>query len=328
MRTASAISLVIFVSAAAPAPLKERPATPITAANIQQLREIGSIAHDVFELHWMPGSDNLAVSAWEDEIDVFDSRKKTSLRKLAVGKRLVKFAFSHGGKQLAWAENNSRVTIEDLKTGKGLTIETGNAQPSIDFSPDDKWLVTGSGGKAALWDLSNGKKVREFETDAEGGITPRFSPDGNILAVGNRNSDPRLFDVATGKLLHVLPKRMTQEIRFNRAGTILATTYVDGSLGLWDVASGKLLREAKSGGEELYSVDWSPKGDLLVTSGRNAKIIIWDAKELKPLKEFDAPEWVIRARFSPDGSRIVTAGGGTTKGPDRRITIWGLAGEN
>src|SRR5205814_7480365 len=143
---------------------------------------------------------------------------------------------------------------------------------------------TGSSGKASLWSVASGKKLRDFETDAEGGITPLFSPDGKILAVGNRNSDARLFEASSGKLLYVLPKRMTQEIRFNPAGTVLATTYVDGSIGLWDVASGKSLHMEKTAGEELYTVDWNPKGDLLVTAGRNAKIIIWDAKELKTLK--------------------------------------------
>jgi len=85
-----------------------------------------------------------------------------------------------------------------------------------------------------------------------------------------------------------------------------------------------LLQEEKTAGEELYAVDWSPKGDLLVTTGHNAKIILWDAKELKPLKELDGPEWVIWARFIPDGSRLFTAGGSFQQSPDRKITIWGL----
>jgi WD40 repeat protein len=175
-----------------------------------------------------------------------------------------------------------------------------------------------------MWDPATGKKVRDFETDREGGLTPVFSRDGKYLAIGNRNSDPRLFDPATGKLLHVLPTKMTQEIRFNPASTMLATTYVDGSLGLWDVATGKSIATAKLKAEELYTVDWSPKGDLLVTAGLKAKIVIWDPKELKPLKELDAPDWVIRVRFSPDGSRIISAGGSQTGTADRKMTIWGL----
>ena len=70
---------------------------------------------------------------------------------------------------------------------------------------------------------------------------------------------------------------------------------------MWDVASGKSVATAKLPAEELYTVDWSPKGDLLVTAGSKAKIVVWEPKELKPLKELDAPDWVIRRCFSPSG---------------------------
>jgi WD40 repeat protein len=262
---------------------------------------------------------------WEGAIEILDDRTFKPLRKLAEGKRLVQFAFSRDGELLAWAENNSIANIEHLKTGKKISFDTGNSQPGLAFSPNGEWLATGGYGTAAsLWDTATGKKIRDFDTDRAGGLTPVFSSDGKTIAIGNRNSDPRLFEASTGKLLHVLPKRMTQEIRFNPSCTMLATTYVDGSIGLWDVASGKSLHLAKTEGEELYTVDWTPKGDILVTAGLNAKITLWDAKELRPLKELDAPDWVIRARFSRDGSRLFTAGGTRLKSTERKITVWGL----
>jgi len=117
---------------------------------------------------------------------------------------------------------------------------------------------------------------------------------------------------------------MTQGIRFNPAGTILATAYVDGTIGLWDVQNGKSLFQVKTSGEELYTVDWNPTGRLLVTAGLHAKITIWDATSLKPLKEFDAGNWIIAARFSRDGSRLFTAGGDMDDKSKRLISVWGL----
>jgi WD40 repeat protein len=63
---------------------------------------------------------------------------------------------------------------------------------------------------------------------------------------------------------------------------------------------------------------------VLVTAGREGKVVLWDPRELKPLRELDSPEWVIQARFSPDGTRLWTAGGGTLPGTERKIVIWGL----
>ncbi|HVK14161.1 MAG TPA: hypothetical protein VM597_35800 [Gemmataceae bacterium] len=318
---------LLFAAPVAAAPLvKEKAAPPITPRNADTVREIASIPRDASRFDFVPNTGEPAVMPWEGEIEVFDPKTLQPVRKLAAGKKLVNFSFSRDGGRLAWAENNSTVVIEDLKTGKVVSFDTGQAQPAAAFSPDGKHVATGGYGKVSgLWDVSTGKKVLHYETDTDGGLTPLFSPDGKVFALGNRNSDPRLFDAATGKLLHVLPHKMTQEIRFNPAGTLLATTYVDGGLGLWDVATGKLVRETKTWASELYTVDWNPAGDLLVTAGLAGKITLWDPLTLTALKELDAPEWVIRAKFSPDGSRVFTAGGNSTRDETRRITVWGLS---
>jgi WD40 repeat protein len=327
-RAIGAAILLITAANLEAAPLKEKPPTPISPNNVNTIREVATIDRDAARLDFLPESGDIVVTPWLGRPEVFDSRSLKPRKTMLEGKKLVQIDFSRDGARMAWVENNTRVTIEDFKTGKKISIDTGSSQPSVEFSPDGKWLATGGYGRsAALWDVASGKKLREFETDADGGLWPVFTADGKTLAIGNRNSDLRLFDPASGKLLHVLPKKMTQEIRFNPAGTIIAATYVDGCIGLWDVATGKSLHMAKSGGVELYSVDWCPKGDLLATCGLKAKIIVWDPKELKPLKEFDSPEWVIRVRFSPDGSRLLAAGGSMLPSPERRIAVFGLPGE-
>jgi WD40 repeat protein len=100
--------------------------------------------------------------------------------------------------------------------------------------------------------------------------------------------------------------------------------YVDGSVALWKVADGSLLHLRRTGAQEIYSLDWSPRGDVLVTSGRQGKITLWDGRKLSALKELETPEWVIRVRFSPDGTRLLSAGGSIQRGPDRRLTVWGV----
>jgi len=192
------------------------------------------------------------------------------------------------------------------------------------FSPDGKLLATGGYSRhAKLWDVNSGQLIRSLDCEVVGGLTPVFSPDGKTLAIGNRNSTTRLFDVDTGKLLHVLDKRMTQELRFRPDGRVLAIAYVDGSVSLWDVTGSKLLHDAHSGAKEVYTLDWSPKGDVLATAGLEGKIILWDPRGLSILKKLQAPEWVIRVRFSPDGTRLLSAGG-TTLPSDRKVVVWSV----
>jgi WD40 repeat protein len=119
---------------------------------------------------------------------------------------------------------------------------------------------------------------------------------------------------------------MSQELQFHPEGHTLAVVYVDGSIALWSVPDGKLLAERKTPAEELYAVDWSPDGKLLATSGRKAKITIWDPRDLSVIRELAAPEWVIRVKFSPDGLNLCYAGGAATPGGKRQLGVLGIEG--
>src|SRR5262249_49173122 len=139
----------------------------------------------------------------------------------------------------------------------------------------------------------------------------------------------------------LLPKRMTHQLAFSPDGKVLAAGYVDGTLALWDVASGALLRSQPAGAQEVYTVDWSPMGDVLVTAGRyksmggepdgrvTREIELWDPQALTKLKGLEAPDWVVQARFTPDGTRLVTSGGSKYGSVDRKLVVWAVQdGEN
>jgi WD40 repeat protein len=325
-------ALTVFASLAAlatvtAAPVERVRPTPITPANASHVRRIGEVPQDVWRLVWGPGAGQVSLLGWETPVEVLDLRSLKPLRRIAAGRKLIHFAAAADGNTVAWCENSTRVEVVNLRSDKALVLDAGNQQPSMAFSPDGKLLATcGYGTEAKLWDPVTGRLVRSLDAGpAEGGLTAVFSPDGKVVAVGNRNAETRLFETASGKVLHTLPRKMSQELRFSPDGSTLAVAYVDGHVGLWDVARGTLLRERASGAEEVYTLDWSPAGDVLVTAGRSGKIVLWDPRDLSALKELEAPEWVIQARFSPDGSRLFTAGGTSQLSPERKVVIWGVS---
>ncbi len=316
------ISAVISVSAA---PLPTQSCPPIGVGNAESVQLLGDLPHDAWRIVWGPRASELSLIGWETSIEVLDAATFKPIRKLATDKKLVHFDFSPKNNLIGWSQNSNGVEVIDLHTGKSVSIETKSSQPSIAFSPDGKFVVTtGFDKEAKLWEVPSGKLIRAFDAGPAGGLTPVFSPDGKVLAVGNRNALTRLFEVATGKLLHELPRRETQEIKFSPNGRTLAAGYVDGTVALWNVADGKLIRSEASGTQEVYTLDWSPKGDVLATAGREGRIVLWEPQELKVLKSMDSPEWVIQVRFSPDGTRLLSAGGRMERGPDRKVVIWGL----
>jgi WD40 repeat protein len=326
-RLLAAVTPVLLFAAvtAAPAP-PFKPPTPITPANVAHIRPVGEISRDVRSIVFGPETRRIALHGWETAVDVLDADTFQPVQKIAADEKLIHFAVAADGQTVAWAGNNKRVEVRDRKTDKRFALDTGNDQPDVAFAPDGKTLATGGyGTEAKLWNPATGKLIRSLDAGMPaGGLTPVFSPDGKLVAVGHRNSQTRIFETATGKLLHILPQRMSQELKFSPNGRILAVGYVDGSLGLWNVNDGALLRSCATGGKEVYTLDWSPDGDLLATAGLHGKFVLWDSRTLAPLKELEAPEWVIQVRFSPDGARMFTAGGTELQSKDRMVTVWGI----
>lgn len=303
--------------------------TALTPNNVASLSEVASLDEDVWETAWSPERDRMALLGWEKPAEIRDSLSLKKLETVGADKKLIHFAFSPDKGVVAYCRNGKTAEILDRRTGRSITLDVGNDQPRMTFSPDGKTLATGGyGTKASLWRVSDGELLREFDAGPTvGGLTPVFSPDGATLAVGNRNSTTRLFDVETGRPLRTLQKAQSQGLQFSPDGRTLAVAYVDGSLALWDAADGRLLRHVQTSAAELYRVAWSPDGKLLASAGLRGKITLWDPADLSILREIDGPEWVIGLSFSPDGRNLITAGGPEDRtAGTRSLKIWGIEG--
>ncbi len=307
-----------------PAPTDVRPR--ITASNAAQVRRLAQFDDDVREIVWRPDGSELAFVGWEQPVRIVDPESFRLLGRIGEGRRIIHFAFGKDLDTFAFCEKNNSVHFVTARTTDTVELAAGNPQPRMAFSPDGRLLATGGYGTLArVWSVLDGRLVHELNVGPqEGGLTVVFSPDGERLAVGNRNSTTCIFDPASGKLLRELPKIMSQGLKFDPTGRTLAVSYVDASLALWTAETGELLRSVQTRGNELYAVDWSPAGDVLTTSGLGAAITLWDPRDLSILKELDAPEWVIQARFSPDGTKLLTSGGSATPPKDQSVVVWGV----
>jgi len=288
----------------------------ITAANIGDLVRVSRLHRDFQQIAWNRDGTRIGFLSFNHHAEIWLLPAHQVLKKLGEGKRVVGFDFSPLENIVAISENSQIAKVMNLTDQTELILQTGQPQPSVRFSPDGLMIATGGyGTKAILWSTTTGERIREFDVGPEeGGLTPVFSPDGKILAVGHRNSTTRLFDVASGRLLHTLGERMTQGLSFDPTGKSLVVTYVNGNLGLWDVQTGQLKHKISSRSDELYTVDWSPDGRLLVTAGHFSQVTFWNATDLSILSEVNCPESVYCVRFSPNGTRLLFAGSNGTLG--------------
>src|SRR5579871_3573406 len=62
------------------------------------------------------------------------------------------------------------------------------------FSPDDRFVLTGSGDNTArLWDAGTGTEVRKFEGHSSSVMSVAFSPNGRLALTGSRDHTARLW---------------------------------------------------------------------------------------------------------------------------------------
>ncbi len=298
----------------------------ISVANAGDLVRTAKLKKDAFQIIWNRDGKHVAFVEFNKHVEVYLPAEDRVVRKFGEEKRVVGFDFGPNDKLVAIGENSKDAVIINLAEGNEIQLHTDHHQPSVKFSPDGKVLATGGyGTKAKLWSTATGQLVREFDVGPnEGGLTPVFSPDGTVLAVGHRNSTTRVFNAVSGRLLHVLDKSSSQGLSFDSTGKTLAVVYVDGSFALWDVPTGKLKNTVQTPGDEVYTVDWTPNASVLVTAGHNSQVTLWNSADLSVLSELESPEWVVSARFSPDGTKLLFAGGNLMSRDEKHIETWAV----
>jgi RNA polymerase sigma factor (sigma-70 family) len=137
-----------------------------------------------------------------------------------------------------------------------------------------------------------------------------LSPDGQrAISAGRSESDPRLWDVASGKELRhfVGHTSWVWTVAFSPDGKQALSGGADNVLRLWDVKSGKELRVLQGHTRQVYRCAWSADGKRIVSGSQDNTVRLWDADTGKQIRVFESHRGeVFGVSLSPDGRRIVS----------------------
>ena len=155
---------------------------------------------------------------------------------------------------------------------------------------------------ATVWDTSTGEVVAGWSEDAYfSGI--RFSPDGELLVVVH-GPQPDVYRVGEWEepIVELEPLDYSaQYIEFSPDGSMLAIQASESThVAVWDVVTWTKKYDLREHEGNVTDLDFSPDGELLVTSGEDGTARIWDTDSGRSIGVLPVPgEGEVYIRFAP-----------------------------
>ena len=122
-------------------------------------------------------------------------RNRVEYKEVEPGGRVNALSFSPDGKYLATGSKN--VTLWKVSSGQRVRqMEDGGRVYAVSFSPDGKYFATGSAKKASIWEVNSDHRLWQMEYGGSVNAV-NFSPDGQYLAVGGDDKAITFYRVPT-----------------------------------------------------------------------------------------------------------------------------------
>lgn len=154
---------------------------------------------------------------------------------------------------------------------------------SVTFSPDGKYVVSGSWDKTArVWEASTGKEIART-THADLVTSVGFSPDGKYVVSGSWDQTARVWEATTGKeISHITHDNLVNSVAFvpgvlvfGEGGKYIASGSDDKTARIWESATGKEVARMIHDDAVIY-ITFSADGKHIISgSALTTRVWIW-----------------------------------------------------
>jgi WD40 repeat protein len=283
---------------------------------------VGSIGR-IFDVSLSPDGESVLAVA-DDKARVWSFSTGELLHTFAVpGAGITQARFAPDSQRLVTAHVVFTITADSVRLWDLATEETIRSfdhsfVDRLEFVADGTLVTGGPDLVVQVWDIETGQLVRPLPgtTLAEQAIQGFLTPTNSSLVVaGCLNGRVITWDASTGQIIHDFTGERLFSLAAIPGTNQILTAHPDNLVRVKDSQVGTTLRTiAGHTAGATQGVGFSPDRQYVISGGNEALIRVWNrtnAEQVRAFTGFAGGTQV--ASFSPDGTRILTTFGASTR---------------
>ncbi|KAG2038866.1 WD40-repeat-containing domain protein [Suillus americanus] len=283
--------------------------------------------HTVYAVADVPYSRRIVTSSEDRLVRLWDLKTGEVLKKMEghTGE-VMGLAVSRDGQMIVTGDENGELIAWQAKTGESLTKPIkvhGSALRSLDFSPDDAFIVTASSAP-------NDKRVKFWNTKTWAQYPGSYDCGSTIRCVRYARSGVYMLAVATDKDIQIyVGEKLQKRFKGHSHGTLSLAWSPDRTRLLsggddrdpnireWDTSSWTQVGLPWTGHTyKVNSIAFNSSGTHAVSASSDNSVRLWQLSDKQTIAIFQHTSSVVCAAFSADGMRIFSGG------YDKKVTEW------
>lgn len=286
----------------------------------------------VWSIAFSPDGQMLASGGQDGTIRLSESATGRVIHLLQVGgEKVLTVSFHPNGQMLATGDGHGELSLWNVSTGAKIESQSAHLAQlsSLRFSPNGTLLVTGSDNSVKIWQVlppteidpaSPLKCLQILPVGTSRVWSVRFSPDGQLIAIGSSDGTVQIWQVTTWQKVATFPAypNWLLSISFSSDSRLVAVGNSLNQVKIWAIDTPETAIATLCGHTALVSsIDFSPDGTLLVTTGADRSIRLWETQTWHELHS-----WIGYANemesivFTPDGTQLIVGS------QDALVRIW------